>query len=190
MTPTSSPDLSNAPIAAPALLGWKLLHQTEAGLTSGYIVETEAYLPDDPASHAFRGPGKANAPLFAEAGTIYVYFTYGKHYCVNLATGPAGNGQGVLIRALEPVEGIGLMQRRRGQERLEQLCSGPAKLVQAMAITKDLSGQPLAHGQLWLEPGFVPDAIRRTPRIGISQATDKLWRFVIAGNRFASKPVA
>lgn len=182
------PDLSDSVAAAKNLLGWKLVHNSPDGLTSGYIVETEAYTMEDPASHAFMGPTARNAAMFDEAGTIYIYFTYGMHYCVNIVTGPAGHGQGVLLRAIEPVDGIDIMKRRRGVESMVQLTNGPAKLVQAMGITKpDHYGKHITKGGLYLEPGFVPHQIVQTTRVGIKKAVDQPWRFYISGSQFVSK---
>lgn len=169
------------------LLGWKLIHKTAEGIASGYIVETEAYHQDDLASHSYGGERNRNAPMFRAAGTIYVYFTYGTHYCVNIVAGPAGRGEAVLIRALEPVGGIELMKKRRGSDVKTQLTNGPAKLVQALGITKAQNGTMIHAGPLRLESGFVPDEIRQTARVGISKAMAEPWRFYIANNPFVSK---
>lgn len=182
------PDLSDCLLAAKALLGWKLIHDSpEGGMTAGYIVETEAYNQEDPASHAYGGKRIANAALFAPAGTIYVYFTYGMHYCFNIVTGNLGHGQGVLIRALQPVDGLELMKHRRKRQDEKNLCNGPAKLVQAMGITKAYGGTKLNQGAIRLEPGVTPELIVQTTRIGISKAVDQPWRFYIAENQFVSK---
>lgn len=187
MSKISLPDLSNALTAAPALLGYKLVHDSPQGRTAGYIVETEAYTMEDPASHTYGGPTKRNAAMFASAGTIYVYFTYGMHYCVNIVTGELGHGQAVLIRALEPVEGIELMQKRRGLSDGRQLTNGPAKLVQALAIGKQHYGSDIQTGPISLEPGIKPTEIVQTTRIGIKKAIDQPWRFYIADNSYVSK---
>jgi DNA-3-methyladenine glycosylase len=181
------PDLSNAASAAQNLLGWKLVHDAPEGRTAGFIVETEAYTEADPASHTYGGKRLANAAMFEPAGTIYVYFTYGMHYCVNIVTGPKGHGEAVLLRALEPAEGIDIMMKRRGTDNLKNLCSGPAKLVQAMGITKLHGGTNLMDGALKLEPGFAPKSIVHTTRIGISKAIDQPWRFYVSDNAFVSK---
>jgi DNA-3-methyladenine glycosylase len=183
----SHPPLTDAVSAAKELLGWKLIHQSPEGLTSGYIVETEAYTMDDPASHTYRGETARNRAMFQEAGTIYVYFTYGMHYCVNIVTGQKGQGQGVLIRALEPVDGIELMKTRRGTQDVAQLTNGPAKLVQAMGITKMNGGLHLASGSLRLVPGIPIHEMVQTKRVGIKKAVDQPWRFYVAGNTFVSK---
>jgi DNA-3-methyladenine glycosylase len=181
------PDLSDALVAAQNLLGWKLIHDSPDGVTTGYIVETEAYTMEDPASHTYGGQTVRNAAMFEPAGTVYVYFTYGMHYCVNIVTGPKGHGQAVLLRALEPLEGIELMKQRRGIDKVEQLTNGPAKLVQALGITKAHYGTHLDSGTLRLEPGFRPEEIVQATRIGIKKAIEQPWRFYIAGNKFVSK---
>lgn len=174
---------------AKSLLGYILVHETKDDITSGIIVETEAYHQDDPASHTYRGQTARNAVMFGPPGFAYVYFTYGMHYCFNVVTGPQGSGQAVLIRALEPVEGIELMKQRRGMDAELQLTNGPAKLVQAMGITKaDYGANLLNKSKLRLKPGPKPAKITQTTRIGIKQATDKPWRFYITGNPYISKP--
>jgi DNA-3-methyladenine glycosylase len=171
---------------ARALLGWKLVHESPVGRIAGYIVETEAYTQDDPASHTYRGITKRNAAMFEETGSIYVYFTYGMHYCVNIVCGPKGRGEGVLIRALEPVEGTEIMQQRRGVLKIEQLTNGPGKITQALAITKEMSGSVLGD-VLHLEAGFKPELITQTERIGISKAREQEWRFYVSSNAYVSR---
>lgn len=180
-------DLSDAVKAAPALLGHKLIFKSPEGVTSGYIVETEAYHSDDPASHGFLGLTKRNNSIFQKHGTVYVYFTYGMHFCVNIVTGEAGSGQAVLIRAIEPVAGIELMMQRRKHRKLKDLTNGPAKLTQAMDINKDIDGTNIYDGPLTIAPGIKPQEITIAPRIGISKAKDHPWRFYIEGNEFVSK---
>ncbi len=181
------PDLSDALNGARSLLGRKLVHDSPEGRTAGYIVETEAYTMEDPASHTFMGETKRNRAMFQEAGTIYVYFTYGIHYCVNIVTGESGHGQAVLIRALKPVEGLELMKIRRNIQDVHRLTNGPAKLVQAMGISKALYGGHISKGPLHLEQGITPKEIIQTTRIGIKKAVDQPWRFYIAGNPYVSK---
>jgi len=181
------PDLTDALTGARALLGWKLIHDSPEGLTSGYIVETEAYTEEDPASHAYGGKRLRNAYLFHASGTLYVYFTYGMHYCFNIVTGEENRGQGVLIRAVEPVEGIELMKKRRGLNNVSQLTNGPAKLVQALGITKDHGGTTLYEGNIRLEPGFTPKEIVQTTRVGIKKAVDQPWRFYVRNNPYVSR---
>lgn len=182
-----SPDLTDALTGARSLLGWKLVHDTPEGRVAGFIVETEAYDMMDAASHAFGGEKVRNKPLFMNAGTIYVYFTYGMHYCFNIVTGGVGQGQGVLIRALEPTEGIEIMKARRKTESALNLCSGPAKLVQALGITKSDNGTSIFKNNISLQPGFKPTEVTEATRVGISKAKDILWRFYISDNPYISR---
>jgi DNA-3-methyladenine glycosylase len=183
----NEPDLSSALTGAKSLLGWKLVHKHPEGLTAGYIVETEAYDMEDAASHAFGGERVRNSSLFREAGTVYVYFTYGMHYCFNIVTGAEGHGQGVLIRALQPIDGIELMKKRRFTDDERNLCNGPAKLVQAMGITKTDNGTTLKGGRLRLEPGFNPAQITQTKRVGITKNIDHAWRFYVKDSPYISR---
>lgn len=180
-----APDLHDAVEAAQTLLGWKLVHQSPEGITSGYIVETEAYHMHDEASHSFQGPTKRADVMFGPAGRLYVYFTYGMHYCMNIVTGDEGDGQAVLIRALQPVDGIEMMARRRG--RTDHLTDGPGKLTQAMGIGLMQNGEEIDNVNIRLEKGITPKDITSTTRIGIKKAADKPWRFYITDNPFVSK---
>jgi DNA-3-methyladenine glycosylase len=179
--------LNDSVTAARALLGYKLVYETPEGRLSGYIVETEAYHQDDPASHTFRGQTVRNTPMFGPAGTVYVYFTYGMHYCMNIVTGEAGHGQGVLIRALQPIDGLAIMKRNRGMKNEVQLTNGPAKLTQALGVGREMSGTNIVQGPIHLEPGFTPEEIVQTVRIGIKQGVETPWRFYIKDNPFVSK---
>jgi len=182
------PDLSSADKAAQSLLGWEIVSSTPAGVTSGYIVETEAYSQDDPASHTYGGRTKRNDAMFRKAGTVYVYFTYGMHYCVNIVSGGAGEGQAVLIRALEPTDGIEIMRMRRQKSGLIELANGPAKLVEAMGITmKDYGDNVFTSKSLYLEKGIAPTTIVQTTRIGIKKAADARRRYYIENNPFVSR---
>ena len=164
--------------AAKALLGKILVHNTENGILSGRIVETEAYLHNDPACHACRGMTKRNRIMFGDPGHAYVYFTYGFHYCVNFVTQPHGIPEAVLIRALEPLQGSEIMKQNRNKENLRDLCSGPGKLTQAMMIDLELNGEDLLSDRLFvIDEQFEVGEIAAVPRIGIKEATDKLWRF-------------
>ena len=175
-----------AEAGARALLGWKLVHDSTEGRIAGYIVETEAYTQDDPASHTYNGLTKRNGPMFEEAGTVYVYFTYGMHYCVNIVCGVKGYGEGVLIRALEPVEGIDIMQQRRGNHTKQMLTNGPAKVTQALGISREFSGSVIGD-KLHLVAGFTPEMVTQTERVGISKAREQLRRFYISGNPYVSR---
>ncbi|MBX4197568.1 DNA-3-methyladenine glycosylase [Candidatus Saccharibacteria bacterium] len=177
--------------AAPLLLGCYLNRTTPDGLIKLKIVETEAYHQEDPASHSFRGHTPRTAPMFEAGGRIYVYFTYGMHYCLNIVVGQKGVGEAVLIRAAEPVEGLEAIKANRGITVVKNLTNGPGKLAQALGIrdTK-LSGQILNRSSIWLEPSeraVEPSDIVAAPRVGIKQAIDLPWRFYIRGNPFVSK---
>lgn len=173
---------------AKALLGCKLVHQSADGLTSGIIVETEAYLQNDPACHAYRKKTLRNAPMFEAAGVTYVYQIYGLHYCFNIVSGEKNVGEAVLIRALEPINGIALMQERRKMNDLRNLCSGPAKLVQAMEITTDYNFLSLNSQNLYCLSSQITDfQIVTTTRIGIIQGAELPYRFYIEGNKFISR---
>lgn len=174
---------------APRLLGSLLIRELGGHRLAGRIVETEAYDQSDAASHSYKGRTPRTDVMFGPAGKAYVYFTYGMHYCFNVVTGPEGHGSAVLIRALEPVQGIDLMQRNRNMQDVIQLTNGPAKLCQALGIDKRLNGHDLSHPPLQIElAGQVPnDHVMQTTRIGITRDTDKPWRFYIKGNLYVSK---
>jgi DNA-3-methyladenine glycosylase len=175
---------------ARALIGKTLLRRTVDGLAGGVIVETEAYISAvDPAAHAYRGKTPRNASMFAAAGTAYVYRSYGIHYCLNVVTEAEGVAAAVLIRAIRPSVGLELMRRRRGLGISDRdLARGPGRLCQALALTTADDGSDLLGAALWIAetPGAVQLPIVATPRIGISQATDWPWRFVVAGERHVS----
>ncbi len=177
---------------ARALLGHFLFRETGEGAVSGIIVETEAYLSEnDPACHASRGMTRRNAAMFGPAGTAYIYFIYGNYHCFNVVTGPEGKGEAVLIRAVEPVEGLELMLQRRGRPvKKENLANGPGKLCQAFAIDKHLNGHDLRRKPLYLVQNGVVDGqveVAVTPRIGITSAADKLLRFTVSGSNYLSR---
>lgn len=180
-------DLSDAVVAARQLLGYELICKSSKGTTSGYIVETEAYQADDPASHSFRGLTIRNNSLFEPGSTIYVYFTYGLHYCVNIVTGEKNHGQAVLIRAIEPKSGLNLMEKRRNSNKRQSLTSGPAKLTQAMGIGRPFDGTNILDGPIYIKKGILPKEIVVDKRVGIKLATDQPWRFYIKDNPFVSK---
>jgi DNA-3-methyladenine glycosylase len=150
---------------------------------SGIIVETEAYgSKDDPASHAYRGISPRNASMFGEVGRAYIYFTYGNHYCLNVcARSNRFEAGAVLIRALQPVEGVQTMQIFRKSNNVLSLTSGPGKLTEALNITRQLDGEDMTSPEntLYLEHGFEPPIVVTTARIGISRAINKKWRFVV-----------
>jgi DNA-3-methyladenine glycosylase len=168
--------------ASQALIGWTI---TLNGV-GGRIVETEAYRHEDPASHSFSGKTPRNAVMFGPPGRLYVYRSYGIHWCLNLVVGPQV-GSAVLIRALQPTEGIMFMQERRGLADPRALCSGPGKLCQALAITREHDGMAADAPPFALQPG--PNAgLVVGPRIGITRAAEQPWRFGEAGSKFLSRP--
>jgi DNA-3-methyladenine glycosylase len=177
-------------LVARDLLGAVLECQTADGIASGRIVETEAYLGDhDPACHAAVGRTARTLPLYGPPGTSYVYFIYGMHWCVNAVTRAEGLPSAVLIRALEPLEGLELMrQRRAGARSVEELTNGPARLCRALGIGGVHNGLPLQRPPLLVRRGRrVPDdAVVVTPRIGISKAADWPLRWFLADSRFVS----
>ena len=185
--------LDNHPtvLAARQLLGKLLVRQTDQGRCSGWIVEVEAYLDQgDDASHSRCGPTPRNRSMFLEAGCFYIYQIHQQH-CLNWVTCPAGIGSAVLIRALQPREGIDWMEKRRGTSDPRRLTTGPGRLCQALAIDRTLDGKAATPGgSLWIEPSAIQSQsrwdIRATPRIGISQSTDLTLRFFVDGNLYVS----
>lgn len=174
------------------LIGKILVREIGGVLLSGRIVETEAYPVGDPASHAYRGETPRNRTLFGSSGHAYVYLAYGISYLLNVSSEARGVGAGVLIRALEPLEGIATMRRYRGVEALRDLARGPGRLSEAFDVDRRLDGIDLcARGPLWLASGDdeAPD-IGTSVRIGISRAADQPLRFYLRGNRFVSGPKA
>ncbi|WP_245157681.1 DNA-3-methyladenine glycosylase [Brevundimonas sp. A19_0] len=154
----------------------------------GTIVETEAYDPADPASHSFSGPRPRNAAMFGPVGRAYVYRIYGAHWCFNIVCDRARPGSAVLIRALQPTDGEDVMAGRRGTADPRNLCSGPGKLCQALAIDKALDHAPLDAPPFVLEPGPPPAGLAIGPRIGITKGAETPWRFGVAGSPFLSRP--
>ena len=174
------------------LIGKVLVHRTPDGLASGMIVETEAYIgEDDAACHAASGPTRRNALLYGPPGMAYVYLNYGLHYLVNAVTEEAGHPAAVLIRALQPIQNVGLMTKRRGvvvdTGETHRLCRGPGNLTRALAITLANNGMDLTAGSLRIEDrGLDPGKVSWGPRIGIRVATKHPWRCSVVGNRSVS----
>ena len=175
------------------LIGALLVRELPEGVASGRIVETEAYVIGDAAGHAYRGMTPRNRALFLEPGHAYVYLAYGLSTMLNVSSETPGIGAGVLIRALEPLEGIAIMQRNRRTERLRDLARGPGRLAQALRIDRSLDGLDLCQeGPLWLardghDPGEVGEReIGESVRIGISRDADRVLRFYVRGSPFVS----
>jgi DNA-3-methyladenine glycosylase len=172
------------------LIGKIVVRALPEGIASGRIVETEAYVVGDAAGHTYRGMTARTRSLFLEPGHAYVYVAYGISSMLNVSSEPAGIGAGVLIRALEPLEGIPIMRRNRGIERIRDLARGPGRLAAALRIDRTLDGLDLCQkGPLWLahdeaEPGAMGESVR----IGITRDADRLLRFYIRGSPFVSGP--
>ena len=165
-------------VVAPLLLGWRIRTRIGGALTELRITEVEAYHQDDPASHSFGGPRGRNVVMFESPGRLYVYRSYGIHWCANVVCGPAGTGAAVLLRAGLPTTGLQTMIERRG--RVDHLADGPGKLTQALGISERHNGVDLfsLRSEVRLLTGPAPTDIRVTTRIGISKATEVPWRFV------------
>jgi len=172
------------------LIGKVVVHDVAAGRLSGRIVETEAYPIGDPAGHAFRGKTPRNSSLFLGRGYAYVYFVYGSSFMRNVPSEVRGVGGGALLRAVEPLEGIDLMQRSRAATRMTDLARGPGRLTEAMEIDLTQDGLDLcAAGPLWLAAALRnPGAIGESVRIGLTRNVDRLWRFYERGNPYVSGP--
>lgn len=184
------PDFLDKPaeVVAPMLLGCLLVRKIDNQEIIVRIVETEAYDELDEASHSFRGETPRNRVMFGDSGQLYVYFTYGMHYCCNIVTGSKGHGSAVLIRAVEPLKGTELIEQRRHLIGLTAT-NGPAKLCQALCINMELNGHDLKTPPLELKTGVLAsdETISQTTRIGISRAANLLRRYYITGNPYVSK---
>jgi len=179
-----------SPVVAPDLLGRLLVRRLDGETLVARIVETEAYQQDDPASHSFRGRTSRTEVMFGPAGHLYVYFTYGMHFCMNVVTGREGEGSAVLFRAAEPLEGLDAMASRRGLDDPRLLCAGPARLTEALGVAREMNGADLVDGgELWIAAGRrVPaDRIMIGPRVGIRSAVEVPWRFSEAGSAWVSR---
>ena len=181
---------------AQKLLGCIFVSEQPTGRTAGIVVETEAYLTNDPACHAYRQKTARNAAMFGSAGTVYVYLIYGMYHCINVVSAAEGVGEAVLIRAIEPTAGLALMEQRRMEKskkeksfKVQELANGPAKLVQALGISLvEHNGSSLITGSLSIEKPTIFDfEIVTTTRIGLTQGTDLPYRFYVKNNRFVSK---
>jgi len=181
----------NVPVEAAAkrLLGCELVRQIDGHTLRVKIVEVEAYDQEDPASHSHHGRTARNDAMFLDAGHAYVYLIHGIHNCMNIVTGVEGHGSGVLIRAVEPLEGTDEMERRRGRTGIE-VTNGPGKVCAALGITRQLSGHDIGSPPLQLirHPELPASDIITGPRIGISKAVHELRRFYVKDNPYVSKP--
>jgi DNA-3-methyladenine glycosylase len=178
-------------VVARDLLGRILFYRSPGGLLAGRIVETEAYAGEaDPASHAYRGRTARNAVMFGRAGMSYVYFSYGMHHCLNVTADAHGRAGAVLLRALEPLTGQGLMRERGDNGPEARLLSGPGKIGRAFGLTLADNGRDLTRGPFGIAAGSSVDdeAVETTPRIGITKGADSLYRFAVRGNRSVSGP--
>ena len=169
---------------APDLIGVTLLFDG----VGGRIVEVEAYHHTDPAAHSFRGPTSRNAVMFGPPGYAYVYRSYGIHWCVNLVCEPKGSASAVLIRAIEPTAGLAVMRRRRGVTDVRLLCSGPGRVCEALRITHAQNGLALDEPPFALFARMDEVEVIAGPRIGLTKAVEKPWRYGLKGSRFLSKP--
>ncbi len=169
------------------LLGCVLVHKTPEGVASGVIVETEAYRPEDPACHAYKGPTMRNRNIFGRPGIAYVYLSYGVHKLLNAVCEGEGVGSAVLVRALRPLEGLETMRERRKRD--INLCNGPGRLTQALNIELNLDGKDLTEPPLYIKRGNAPEGeIIATTRIGISRGTELPWRYLVRGETDVSVP--
>jgi DNA-3-methyladenine glycosylase len=177
------------PDVARDLLGCRLVRVLGRQRLSGIIVETEAYRGfRDPASHAYGGKTSRNAVMFGGPGHCYVYFTYGFHYCLNVTTEQPGIPGAVLIRAIEPSEGVWRMVRNRGLESPEHVSDGPGKLTRALGVDKSFNGEDLVLSKkIFIEKSTRPSAVGNSARVGITRGTSLRWRYFAVGNRFVSR---
>jgi DNA-3-methyladenine glycosylase len=171
---------------APDLIGAVLL----VNGVGGRLVEVEAYHHTDPAAHSYIGPTERNAVMFGPPGYAYVYRSYGIHWCLNLVCEPAGSASAVLIRAIEPTEGLAMMRRRRGLADVRLLCSGPGRLCEALGVTHAHNGLALTAPPFAILARQGDEEVIAGPRIGLTKAVEKPWRYGLKGSRFLSKPFA
>jgi DNA-3-methyladenine glycosylase len=182
-------DFKDSSSLAKSLLGMELINEFNSKTLSGYIVETESYDMTDSASHSYIGLTKRNWPMFEKAGTIYIYQIYGLYYCLNIVSGTKHSGQAVLIRAIQPVQGLEWMKILRGTNDVLKLANGPAKVFSALNLDTSINGQNIfeINCPLSLKPGLALQEIIADKRVGISKNTNELRRFYIKDNIFVSK---
>lgn len=175
---------ADSPVVARSLIGACLFVDG----VGGRIVETEAYDREDPASHSHAGPTLRNKVMFGPPGRVYVYRSYGLHWCMNIVCREAGHGAAVLIRAIEPLRGLERMHERRGGVDERVLCAGPGRVCQALGVTREHDGCAVDEAPFELVPAATAPPVVAGPRIGISKAVDVPWRFGLAGSRYLSRP--
>jgi DNA-3-methyladenine glycosylase len=173
---------------APELIGATLMVGQGSKVAGGIIVEVEAYHHTDPAAHSYRGPTDRNRVMFGPPGFLYVYRSYGIHWCMNFVCEEEGSASAVLIRALEPVEGLAAMRRRRDADDVRALCSGPGKVCEALGVTREHNGLALDRAPIAIYARTSKPGILVGPRIGITKAVDHPWRYGMKGSKFLSKP--
>jgi DNA-3-methyladenine glycosylase len=154
----------------------------------GIVVETEAYAPDDPASHAFGGPTRRNATMFGRPGRLYVYRSYGVHWCANVVCAAEDVGAAVLLRALEPTDGVDVMRERRGIDDIRALAAGPGRLTQALGISDAHDGIDVTCSPFTFVPATAAVDVVASRRVGITRAIERPWRYSLAGSSFVSRP--
>ncbi len=178
-----------SPTVARELLGARLVRVLDGKRLSGVVVEVEAYRGSrDPASHAYRGRSRRNEVMYGPPGHAYVYFTMGMHYCLNITTEPEGTAAAVLIRAVEPVEGVDDMRRNRGVEEVSRLASGPGNLTKAMNIDRRLNGEDVVRSiSLLLEKGVRPRRTGCSTRVGVTAGKTYKWRYFVEGSPYVSR---
>lgn len=172
---------------APRLIGCEIITEIDGELAGGKVVECEAYSQNDPASHSFNGQTPRNAAMFGKSGRLYVYLSYGVHYCLNIVCGLPGCAEAVLLRALEPTSGLEIMSARRGLNSPGLLCRGPGRLTQALGVNISHNHTEISSAVKLLDRRTIPRVVA-TQRIGISKASDLLWRYVDADSKFVSGP--
>ncbi len=178
-----------SPTVARELLGARLVRVAGGARMAGIIIETEAYRGSrDPASHAYRGRSRRNGVMYGPPGHAYVYFTMGMHHCLNITTEPQGTAAAVLIRAVEPAEGLEEMRRNRGVGDVHRLAAGPGNLTKAMSIDRRLNGEDIVRsGSLFLEKGKRPRGIGCSTRVGVTAGKTAKWRYFVKGSPFVSR---
>lgn len=177
-----------ADLAAPQLLGWRVVSDSSGAHTELVLTEVEAYRSDDPASHSFGGPRGRNVVMFERPGLLYVYRSYGIHWCANVVCAVDGIGAAVLLRAIEPTHGLETMRARRALDDIRVLAAGPGRLTQSLGITDAHDCLDVRKPPFALRAPLARPEVVESPRVGITRATELLWRYSLAGSSFVSRP--